>query len=190
MYTDVNIKSPETMRRKTPIAMVTPVGIAEGVEVDNVSVGLMVCSFTVTVDVSMFVLGTLILDVVVILGSVTKEPKFQQRYDITDLTTILLCIQWEAQWAGRQYEGLVTAFALHYSWVYRRKGSVHRIDVGVAGGRSELFCIQCVVSLGPAGRRNVRCCVLSDYACLLAQSLLRTSVAGPGWVLPKHRLIS
>ena len=39
-----------------------------------------------------------------------------------------------AQWAGRQSEGLVTAFALHYSWVYRRKGSVHRIDVGVAGG--------------------------------------------------------
>ena len=69
------------MRRKAPIAMVTPVGIAEGVEVDNVSVGLMVCSFTVTVDVSMVVLGTLILDEVVILGSVTKEPtKFQQRY--------------------------------------------------------------------------------------------------------------
>ena len=70
MYADVNIKSPETMRRKTPIAMVTPVGIAEGIEVDNVSVGLMV---------SMFVVGTLILNVVVILGSVTKEPKFQQR---------------------------------------------------------------------------------------------------------------
>ena len=77
------------MRRKTPIAMVTPVGIAEGVEVDNVSVGLMVCSFTVTVDVSMVVVGTLILDVVVILGSVTKEPKFQRRYDITDRTTNL-----------------------------------------------------------------------------------------------------
>ena len=99
-------------------------------------------------------------------------------------------LELEAQWAGRQSEGLVTAFALHYLWVYRRKGSVHRIDVGVAGGGSELFCIQCVVSLGPAGRRNVRCCVLSDYACLLAQSLLRTSVAGSGWVLPKHRLIS
>ena len=99
-------------------------------------------------------------------------------------------LELEAQWAGRQSEGLVTAFALHYSWVYRRKGSVHRIDVGVAGGGSELFCIQCVVSLGPAGRRNVRCCVLSDYACLLAQSLLRTSVAGSGWVHPKHRLIS
>ena len=28
------------MRRKTPIAIVTPVGIAEGVEVDNVSVVL------------------------------------------------------------------------------------------------------------------------------------------------------
>ena len=38
--------------------MVTPVGKAEGVEVDNVSVGLMVCSFTVTVDVSMVVVGT------------------------------------------------------------------------------------------------------------------------------------
>ena len=38
------------------------------------SVGLMVCSFTVTVDVSIVVVGTLILDVVVILGSVTKEP--------------------------------------------------------------------------------------------------------------------
>ena len=88
MYADVNIKSPETMRRKTPIAMVTPVGIAEGVEVDNVSVGLMVCSFTVTVDISIVVLGTLILDVVVILGSVTKEPKFQQGY-ISDLTTNL-----------------------------------------------------------------------------------------------------
>ena len=79
MYADVSIKSPETMRRKAPIAMVTPVGIAEGVEVDNVSVGLMVCSFTVTVDISMVVVGTLILDVVVILGSVTKEPKFQQK---------------------------------------------------------------------------------------------------------------
>ena len=42
-------------------------------------------------------------------------------------------LELEAQWAGRQSEGLVTAFALHYSWVYRRKGSVHRIDVGVAG---------------------------------------------------------
>ena len=93
MCADVSIKSPETMRRKAPIAMVTPVGIAEGVEVDNVSVGLMVCSFTVTVDVSMVVVGTLILDVDVILGSVTKEPKFQQRYDITDLTTNLLYTQ-------------------------------------------------------------------------------------------------
>ena len=93
MYTDVSIKNPETIRRKTPIAMVTPVGIAEGVEVDNVSVGLMVCSFTVTVDVSIVVVGTLILDVVVILGSVTKEPKFQQRYNITDLTTNLLYTQ-------------------------------------------------------------------------------------------------
>ena len=45
-------------------------------------------------------------------------------------------------------------------------------------GMVELFCIQCVVLLGPAGRRNVRCCVLSDYACLLARSVLRTSVAG------------
>ena len=89
MYADVNIKSPETMRSKTPIAMITPVGIAEGVEVDNVSVGLMVCSFTVTVDVSMFDVGTLILNVVLILGSVTKEPNFQQRYNITDLTSIL-----------------------------------------------------------------------------------------------------
>ena len=43
-------------------------------------------------------------------------------------------LELEAQWAGRQSEGLVTAFALHYSGVYRRKGSVHRIDVGVAGG--------------------------------------------------------
>ena len=40
-------------------------------------------------------------------------------------------LELEAQWAGRQSEGLVT---LHYSWVYRRKGSVHRIYVGVAGG--------------------------------------------------------
>ena len=81
------------MRRKTPIAMVTPVGIAEGVEVDNTSVGLMVCSSIITVDVSIFVVGTLILNVIVILGSVTKEPKFQQRYNITDLTTNLLCTQ-------------------------------------------------------------------------------------------------
>ena len=94
MYTDVSIKSPETMRRKTPIAMVTPVGLAEGVEVDNVSVGLMVCSFTVTVDVSMVVVGTLILNVVVILGPVTKEPKFQQKYNVTDLTSILN-VKWE-----------------------------------------------------------------------------------------------
>ena len=71
--------------------MVTPVGIAEGVEV---SVGLMVYSFTVTVEVSIVVVGTLILDVVVILGSVTKEPNFQQRYNITDLTSILN-VKWE-----------------------------------------------------------------------------------------------
>ena len=45
------------------------------------------------------------------------------------------------------------------------------------------------VLLGPAGRRNVRCCVITDYACLLARSVLRTSVAGSG-LLPKHRLIS
>ena len=77
----------------------------------------------------------------------------------------LIYFELEAQWAGRQSEGLVTA-----AWVYRRKGSVHRIDVGVAGGGSELFCIQCVVSLGPAGRRNVRCCVLSDYAFARAVS--------------------
>ena len=99
-------------------------------------------------------------------------------------------LELEAQWAGRQSEGLATAFAPLYSWVYRRKGSVHRIDVGAACGGLELFCIQCVVSLSPAGRKNVRCCVLSDYACLLAQSLLRTSVAGSGCVLPKHRLVS
>ena len=37
---------------------------------------------------------------------------------------------------------------------------IHRIDVeaGCGGGGSELG-IQCVVFLGPAGRRNVRCCV-------------------------------
>ena len=51
---------------------------------------------------------------------------------------------------------------------------------GTASGGLELFCIQCVVSLGPAGRKNVRCCVLSDYACLLAPSVLRTYVAGSG----------
>ena len=78
MYTDVSIKSPETMRRKTPIAMVTPVGIAEGVEVDNLSVGLMVCSFTVTVEVSIVVVGTLILNVVVILGSEPKNQNFSR----------------------------------------------------------------------------------------------------------------
>ena len=43
-------------------------------------------------------------------------------------------LELEAQWAGRQSEGLATAFAPLYSWLYRRKGSVHRIDVGVAGG--------------------------------------------------------
>ena len=95
MYADVSIMSPETMRRKTPIAIVTPVGIAEGVEVDNVSVGLMVCSSIITVDVSMVIVGILILNVVVIFGSVTKEPtKFQQRYYITDLTSILN-VKWE-----------------------------------------------------------------------------------------------
>ena len=62
-----------------------------------------------------------------------------------------------AQWAGCQSEGLVTAFAPLYSWGHRRKGSVHKIDVGAACGGLELFCIQCVVSLGPAGRKNVRC---------------------------------
>ena len=60
--------------------------------------------------------------------------------------------------------------------------------MGAARGGLELFCIQCVVSLGPAGRKNVQCCVLSDYACLLARSVLRTSIAGSDWELPKHRL--
>ena len=56
----------------------------------------------------------------------------------------------EAQIAGRQSEGLATAFAPLYSWVYRRKGST-RGQFGRGGeGGSQLFCIQCVVSLGPA----------------------------------------
>ena len=44
-------------------------------------------------------------------------------------------LELEAQWAAHQSEGLATAFAPLYSWVYRRKGSVHRIDVGqLVGG--------------------------------------------------------
>ena len=49
-------------------------------------------------------------------------------------TALKFATELQAQWAGRQSEGLVTAFALHYSWVYRRKGYVHRINMGVAGG--------------------------------------------------------
>ena len=86
-------------------------------------------------------------------------------------------LELEAQWAGRQSEGLVTA-ALLMGLQTKRLCTQDRRGGSWWGG-SELFCIQCVVSLGPAGRRNVRCCVLSDYACLLAQ---RTSVAGSGWV--------
>ena len=56
---------------------------------------------------------------------------------------------------GAHLRDLLRRFAPLYSQVYRRKGSVHRIDVGAACGGSELFCIQCVVSLDPAGRRNV-----------------------------------
>ena len=80
----------------------------------------------------------------------------------------------EAQWAGRQSEGLATAFAPLYSWVYRRKGSVHRIDVGAACGGLELFCIQCVVSLGPAGRKNVRCCGLHVFARAVSPPYVRS----------------
>ena len=119
------------------------------------------------------------------------HARFQSRSRLLSMLTLKFAtsggLELEAQWAGRQSEGLATAFAPLYSRVYRRKGSVHRIDVGAACGGLELFCIQCVVSLGPARRKNVRCCVLSDYACLLAQSL---PVAGYGGVLPKHRLIS
>ena len=57
-------------------------------------------------------------------------------------------LDFEAQIAGRQSEGLATAFAPLYSRVYRRKGST-RGQFGRGGG-SQLFCIQCVVSLGPA----------------------------------------
>ena len=92
-------------------------------------------------------------------------------------------LELEAQWAGRQSEGVRAALLM----VYRRKGSVHRIDVGVAGGSQSY-------SVSSALYRSVRLAEetsdVADYACLLAQSLLRTSVAGSGWVLPKHRLIS
>ena len=70
----------------------------------------------------------------------------------------------EAQLAGRQSEGLATAFA-HFTHRFTNEKALYiqRIDVGAACGVSELFCIHRVVSLGPAGRRNVRCCVLWDY---------------------------
>ena len=89
-----------------------------------------------------------------------------------------------AQWAGRQSEGLVTAFAPLYSWVYRRNGSVHRIDVGAV---LELFALY--RSVRPAEKTSDFAYYRTIYTCLLARSVLRTSVAGSDWVLPKHRLI-
>ena len=68
---------------------------------------------------------------------------------------------------GRQSEGLVTAFALHYSWVYRRKGSVHRIDVGVAGGgvRVILYPVRCIARSGwPKKRPMLRFIGLRVFA--------------------------
>ena len=82
-------------------------------------------------------------------------------------------LELEAQWAGRQSEGLVTAFALHYSWVYRRKGSVHRINVGVADGGSELFCIQCVVSW-PKKRPMLRFIGLRVFARAVSPPYVRS----------------
>ena len=89
--------------------------------------------------------------------------------------------------AGRTSEGVCSG---HFTHGFTDEKALY---TGSTWGKlvgSELFCIQCVVSLGPVGRRNVRCSVLSDYACLLARSVFRTSVAGSDWVLPKHRLIS
>ena len=75
-------------------------------------------------------------------------------------------LELEAQWAGRQSEGLVTAFALHYSWVYRRKGSVHRIDVGVAGGgQSYSVSSRCIARSGwPKKRPMLRFIGLRVFA--------------------------
>ena len=60
-------------------------------------------------------------------------------------------LELEAQWAGRQSEGLATAFAPLYSWVYRRKGSVHRIDVGAACGG--LYPVRCIARSGRPNKR-------------------------------------
>ena len=65
-----------------------------------------------------------------------------------------------AQWAGRQSEGLVTAFASLYSWVYRRKGSVHRIDVGAAcGWLVILYPVRCIARSGRPKKRPMLCII-------------------------------
>ena len=77
----------------------------------------------------------------------------------------------EAQWAGRQSEGLATAFTPLYSWVYRRKGSVHRVDVGAAyggggGGGGGLYPARCIARCGrPKKRPMLRLIGLGMLVC-------------------------
>ena len=61
-------------------------------------------------------------------------------------------LDFEAQIAGRQSEGLATAFAPLYSRVYRRKGST-RGQFGRGGGVTViLYPVRCIAR---SGRRNV-----------------------------------
>ena len=61
-------------------------------------------------------------------------------------------LDFEAQIAGRQSEGLATAFAPLYSWVYRRKGST-RGQFGRGGEVTViLYPVRCIAR---SGRRNI-----------------------------------
>ena len=84
-------------------------------------------------------------------------------------------LELEAQWAGRQSEVLVTAFALHYSWVYRRNGSVHRIDVGGGGVRVILYPVRCIARSGwPKKRPMLRFIGLRVFARAVSPPYVRS----------------
>ena len=82
-----------------------------------------------------------------------------------------------AQWAGCQSEGLATAFAPLYSWVYRRKGSVHRIDVGAACGGLVviLYPVRCIARSGrPKKRPMLRIIGLRMFARAVCPPYVRS----------------
>ena len=84
----------------------------------------------------------------------------------------------EAQWAGRQSEGLLrrSRYIIH-GFTDEKALYTGSTWKQLVGGQSYSVSSALYRSVRPA-EETVRCCVLSDYACLLARSVLRTSVAG------------